>query len=263
MVEQTVIDGWLPPKPKGEWHCLVACEESQTVTTELRKRGHIAWSCDLQPCSGGHPEWHIYGDCLPLLNGKCAFTTQDGHTHTQAERWDLIIAHPPCTHLAVSGAAWFERKREDGSQREAIEFFCKFLSIDCDRVAIENPVGIISGDYIRQWFPDMATKYGLPKKPTQTIQPWEFGEKYAKATCLWLKGLERLVGFVEKAPEMDYFEWIDNKTGKKERQPKWYADAFRLPPDERSRVRSKTFPSVAKAMAEQWTDAAEEGKDEE
>lgn len=252
--QQMTFEGFFPPKPEGAWHCLVACEESQTVTTELRKLGHIAWSCDLQKCSGKHPEWHIQGDCLPLLNGNCIFVTEDGRTHKQTGKWDLIIAHPPCTHLAISGASWFERKRNDGSQRKGVEFFCKFFDIDCDRVAIENPVGIISGEYITQWFPDLAIKYGLPREPTQTIQPWEFGDEYYKTTCLWLKGLDRLIGFVEVPPPMEYVEWTDKKTGEKKRQLKWYLDSLELPPDERSRVRSKTFPGVARAMARQWTE---------
>ena len=153
----------------------------------------------------------------------------------------------------MSGAAWFETKREDGRQREGLELFCKFLDVECERVAIENPVGIVSGDYVAQWFPDLAERYGLPKAPTQTIQPWEFGDNYAKSTCLWLRNLEPLVGFVEVPPEMEFVEWTDKKTGKKKRQAKWYTDALGLPPEERSRVRSKTFPGIAKAMAEQWT----------
>lgn len=174
------------------------------------------------------------------------------HTHTQASKWDLIIAHPPCTHLAVSGAAWFDKKREDGRQREAIEFFCKFFNVDCDKVMIENPVCIISGDYVREHYPDLAEKYGLPREPTQIIQPWQFGDNYEKTTCLWLKGLEPLEPSETQKPELEWFEWTDSKTGKKKRQPKWYADAWKLPPKERARVRSKTSPGIAKAMAEQW-----------
>ena len=106
---------------------LVACEESQAVTIELRKLGHEAYSCDIEPCSGGHPEWHIMEDVLPLLNGDCEFRTVDGVLHKTVGKWDMIIAFPPCTHLAVSGAAWFEKKREDGRQRDGIEFFMKFI----------------------------------------------------------------------------------------------------------------------------------------
>ena len=227
---------------------LVACEESQAVCTAFREKGHKSFSCDIIPCSGGRPEWHIMQDVLPLLNGCCTFNTADGVSHSIESQWDMIIAFPPCTHLAVSGAAWFERKREDGRQRWGIEF----LNADCERISIENPVGIISGDYIPKWFPDLAEKYDLPRKPTQIIHPWMFGDNYSKSTCLWLKGLNPLVPAVTEQPELEWFEWTDSKTGKKKRQPKWFADAWHLPPEERAKVRSKTFPGIAKAMAEQW-----------
>ena len=175
----------------------------------------------------------------------------DGLRH-YVPKWDMIIAFPPCTHLAVSGARWFEEKRADGRQREGIEFFCEFLNVDCEKVVIENPVGIISGDYVKKWFPDLAEKNGLPKTPTQIIHPWMFGDNYSKQTCLWEKGVEPLVPIVNEQPEFEYYEWVDKKTGRKKRQNKWYFDAFKLPPDERAKVRSKTFPSVAKAMADQW-----------
>lgn len=215
---------------------LVACEESQRVTIELRKLGHEAYSCDILPCSGGHPEWHLQQDVSPLLKQK----------------WDMIIAFPPCTHLAVSGAAHFEKKLLDGRQREAIEFFCKFLECDCKHIAIENPVGIISGNYITKHFPDLAEKYKLPIKPTQIIHPWQFGDNYEKTTCLWLKGLPPLKPLTDIKPKMEYFEWVDKK-GRYKRQPKWYYDALKLPMRERAIVRSKTFLGIAKAMAEQWT----------
>ena len=231
---------------------LIACEESQRVCIAFREKGHIAFSCDILPCSGGHPEWHILGDVLPLLNGNCDFVTMDGVKHRIDGKWDLIIAFPPCTHLAVSGAAWFEKKRADGRQKDGIEFFAKFLNADCDRIAIENPVGIISGDYIPKWFPELAVKYGFPIKPTQKIHPWMFGDNFSKTTCLWIKGLPALTPLITEQPELEWFEWIDSKTGKKKRQPKWFADAWKLSPEERSKVRSKTFPGIAKAMAEQW-----------
>ena len=231
---------------------LVACEESQEVCKAFRERGHRAFSCDIMDCSGGHPEWHIKGDVLPLLNGRCEFTLADRQTDRQTDRWDIIIAFPPCTHLCVSGAMFFEKKREDGRQREGVEFFCKFLEADCDKVAIENPIGIISGNYVAEYYPDLAEKYGLPKKPTQVIQPWMFGDNHAKSTCLWLKGLRELEPEVTEEPALEWFDWIDGKTGKKKRQPKWYADAFHLSAEERARVRSKTFPGIARAMAEQW-----------
>ena len=231
---------------------LIACEESQRVCIAFRDKGHNAFSCDILSCSGGHPEWHICGDVLPLLNGNCAFRTMDGVKHRIDGKWDLIIAFPPCTHLAVSGAAWFEKKRADGRQKDGIEFFAKFLNADCDRIAIENPVGIISGDYIPKWFPELAAKYGFPIKPTQKIHPWMFGDNFSKTTCLWIKGLSALTPLITEQPELEWFEWIDSKTGKKKRQPKWFADAWKLSPEERSKVRSKTFPGIAKAMAEQW-----------
>lgn len=225
---------------------LLACEESQAVCIEYRKLGHEAYSCDIVECSGGHPEWHITQDVLPLLNGHCSFKTTDGEEHTVEGKWDMIIAFPPCTHLAVSGAAWFEKKREDGRQRWGIEFFGQFLNADCDKIAIENPVGIISGNYIKQWFPDLADKYNLPRKVSQKIHPWQFGDSFEKTTCLWLKGLPELV----PTNIVDRGEFITHKSGKV--KPKWFADAFSLPPEERAKVRSKTFPGIARAMAEQW-----------
>ena len=173
--------------------------------------------------------------------------------HKIESKWDMIIAFPPCTHLAVSGARHFEKKREDGRQREGIEFFCQFLKADCDKISIENPIGIISGDYIPNWFPDLAEKYGLPIKPNQIIHPWMFGDNYSKSTCLWLKGLNPLVPLVVEEPELEWKEWVD-KNGRKKRQPKWFFDALvnAKTAEERSKIRSKTFPGVAKAMAEQW-----------
>lgn len=225
---------------------LIACEESQRVCMAFRAKGHNAFSCDIMECSGGHPEWHIQADVIPLLNGFCEFKTMDGQTHKITSKWDMIIAFPPCTHLAVSGAAWFEKKRADGRQREGIEFFCQFLNVDCERVVVENPVGIISGDYIPKHFPDMAKKYGLPIKPAQTIQPWMFGDPFEKKTCLWLRGLPPLESINAVEPP-ERAKFASGKT-----MPAWYADAWRLPPDERAKIRSKTFPGIAKAMAEQW-----------
>ena len=141
---------------------LVACEESQAVTREMRRLGHEAYSCDIQPCSGDHPEWHLQVDALELLKLK----------------WDMIIAHPPCTHLCSSGARWFtEGKKPRCLQEEAAEFFMKFAHADCPRIAIENPIGV------------MSTMY---RRPDQIIQPWQFGHGETKATCLWLKGLPNL-----------------------------------------------------------------------
>lgn len=238
---------------------LVACEESQRVASEFRKLGHEAYSCDIVDCSGGHPEWHIKEDVLPLLGGGI-FKTCDGNEHV-VDRWDCIIAFPPCTHLALSGATYFEKKRKDGRQREGIEFFCKFLEADCDHIAIENPMGIIGGgNYIKGHYPDLAARYSLPRPYSQTIQPWMFGDNHRKTTCLWLKGLPELITDVNEEPELEFFEWIDGKTGKKKKQPKWYYEALTKSktPEERATLRSKTFPGVAKAMAEQWSKYLEE-----
>lgn len=232
---------------------LVACEESQAVTSELRKLGHEAYSCDIIEQSGGHPEWHIQEDVLPLLNGNCMFKTTDNVVHNVEEKWDMIIAFPPCTHLAVSGAMHFEKKRKDGRQRDAIEFFMKFLNADCDKIAIENPIGIISGDYISKWFPDLQEKYNFPIKPSQIIQPWMFGDNQPKSTCLWIKGMKDLVPLVTEEPEMEYIEWVSKK-GVKKRQAKWFYDALKLSPTERAKVRSKTFNGIAENMAKQWTE---------
>lgn len=181
---------------------LVACEESQAVTVELRKQGHEAFSCDLLPCSGGHPEWHLQTDVLQLLKMD----------------WDMIIAFPPCTDLAVSGARWFEEKKRNGSQQMSIGFFLQIANANCDRIAIENPIGIMSSQF---------------RKPDQIIQPWQFGHGETKATCLWLKGLPLLV-------PTDIVEGRDQRI-------------WKLPPSaDRAKLRSKTFPGVAKAMAAQW-----------
>ena len=234
---------------------LVACEESQAVTIELRKLGHDAFSCDIIKCSGGHPEWHIMQDVIPLLDGRCDFKTMDGIEHSIDEKWGLIIAFPPCTHLAVSGAAWFEKKRNDGRQKDAIEFFCQFLNADCDRISIENPVGIISGKYIPKWFPDLAEKYNLPIKPTQIIQPYEYGHAAKKTTCLWLKGLPNLVptnivdhGDFYISPDGRKYSVgasADMARDEKEKIFSWNDPRTAL-------IRSKTYTGIAKAMAEQW-----------
>lgn len=223
---------------------LVACEESQRVTMEFRNLGHEAYSCDIIDCSGGHPEWHIKQDVLPLLNGKCEFKTCDGVNHKVDGTWDLIIAFPPCNHLAVSGAKHFEKKRADGRQRDGLEFFCKFFDIDCDHVAIENPVNIVSGDYAGKWFPDITERYGLPRKPTQRLQPYQFGDPFEKLTCLWLKGLPELkeTNVVTPPPRQVV---ASGKT-----LPRWYSNCG----GDRKKNRAKTFPGVARAMAEQWSE---------
>ena len=232
---------------------LVACEESQAICKAFRAIGIEAYSCDIQECSGGHPEWHIMDDVLPLLDGRCKFNTSDGLEHEIEGKWDLIIAHPPCTHLAVSGAAHFAKKRQDGRQKEAIEFFMQFMNADCNKIAIENPIGIISGDYIGKYFPDLQKKYGFPIKPSQIIHPWQFGDEFEKSTCLWLKNVPNLepTKIVGKG-EMK--EWVDKKTGKIKKQPKWFFDALidTKNAQERAKIRSRTFPGIAKAIAEQY-----------
>lgn len=194
---------------------LIACEESQAVTNEMRKLGIEAYSCDIEPCSGGHPEWHIQSDVIPLLK----------------EEWDMIIAFPPCTHLAVSGAAWFKQKQQDGRQQQGIDFFMQFVNINCFYVAIENPVGIMSTIW---------------RKPDQIIQPFEYGDPFSKKTCLWLKNLPPLVptNIVEKGEQVRY------ASGKS--MPKWYADLRGLLAKTRKTLRSRTFNGIAKAMALQW-----------
>lgn len=205
---------------------LVACEESQEVCKAFRSLGHEAYSCDIQDCSGGHPEWHKKQDVIPLLY----------------RQWDLIIAFPPCTDLAVSGARWFDEKRRDGRQQRSIEFFMEFVKAPCKHIAIENPIGIMSSVY---------------RKPDQIIQPYQFGHPVSKRTCLWLKGLPLLYptnvvrpgktdkyGFTEGAPLQmardengKIISWNDPRTAK---------------------LRSKTFPGIARAMAEQWSEYLKE-----
>ena len=217
---------------------LVACEESQRVCIEFRKRGHEAYSCDLQECSGGHPEWHIQGDALALINGHCEFKTMDGVWHGLDRKWDMLIAFPPCTYLTVTGNRWFnvERYGEKAIQRhkdreEAVKFFMAFANADCPRIAIENPIG------------HMSTAY---RKPDQIIHPYMFGDPARKATCLWLKGLKPLEPTNIVEPVI-----IKYKNGKGTDNP-WHMDTMGLPPDERAKQRSKTFPGIAKAMADQW-----------
>lgn len=238
---------------------IIACEESQAVCIEMRKLGHRAFSCDIIDCSGGHPEWHIMQDVLPLLNGRCSFRTMDGKEHKVDGKWDMIIAFPPCTDLASSGAKHFEKKRADGRQRASIEFFCQFLIADCDRIAIENPMGIISGgEYIKTHFPDLAEKYGLPRRYDQRLQPWWFAENeddkenyHEKTTCIWLKGLPHIV-----APAVSFEHPMRFVTTTGKSFPAWYSKTSLRGRGNRQRVRSKTFPGIAKAFAEQWAGRA-------
>lgn len=181
---------------------LVACEESQAVCIAFREKGHEAYSCDILPCSGGRPEWHIQGDAIEAMTSS---------------NWDMVIAFPPCTDLAVSGARWFPEKVKNGSQQKSIDFFMTFANYD-GRIAIENPIGI------------MSTRY---RKPDQIIQPWQFGHGETKATCLWLKGLAPL-----KPTNI-----VEGREGR----------IWKMPPSiERARLRSKTYEGIARAMADQW-----------
>ena len=152
---------------------LVACEESQEVCKAFRAKGHEAYSCDIQPCSGGYPEWHIQADAIPLINGHCTFITTDGIKHEIKSQWDILIAHPPCTHLAVSGARWFkEGKKPMYLQDEAAEFFMKFINAKCEKIAVENPVCV------------MSTRY---RKPDQIINPYQFGHPERKKDLSMVK----------------------------------------------------------------------------
>ena len=192
---------------------LIACEFSGTVRDAFTKLGHDAWSCDLEPSET--PGNHYQGNVLAILN----------------EGWDLMIAHPPCTHLAVSGARHFAKKIADGRQQEGIDFFMKLVDSNIPRYAIENPIGIMSSKY---------------RKPDQIVNPWEYGHKVTKATCLWLKNLPKLTptNIVDKG------EIWTAKSGKQ--MSKWYYDTSCLPPKEREKARNKTFQGIADAMAEQW-----------
>lgn len=199
---------------------LVACEESQEVCKAFRALGHEAYSCDIEPCSGGHPEWHLQCDALEIIK----------------MRWDLIIAHPPCTYLTNAGNKWFkaefkERFPDRENQREAaVQFFMSFWNVDCPRVAIENPQGIMSSRF---------------RKPDQYIEPYMFGDAEKKKTGLWLRGLPALTPTEVVEPVI-----IECASGA--REPRWHMETMHLPPKERSKTRSKTFPGIARAMAEQW-----------
>ena len=197
---------------------LIACEESQVVTKEFRKRGHEAYSCDIIECSGGKPKWHIKDDVLKIIN----------------DDWDMMIAFPPCTHLAVSGAAWFKEKRKDGRQQEGIDFFMDIINAPIEKIAVENPIGIMSSIY---------------RKPDQIIQPYYFGDREQKTTCLWLKNMPKLFHFKEDTlfdnkthTDVDY---IYSRVGKKYTRIHWIGGGH-------GKTRSKTFPGIAKAMGKQW-----------
>ncbi len=219
---------------------LIACEESQRVCTEFRKLGFNAFSCDIESCSGGHPEWHIKGDVLGLLNGNCTFITQDTTFYEIKDRWDMIIAFPPCTYLSNVGTRHFSPKfntpekiksREEKRQ-QGFEFFMSIANANCDKIAIENPVGYCSNNY---------------RKPDQYIQPYYFGDPYRKKTCLWLKNLPNLepTNIVDICDLRTYTQ----KNGKQKTFSDWYNKGGK----DRQKNRSKTFKGIAKAMAEQWS----------
>ena len=208
---------------------LVACEESQAVTKELRRLGHEAYSCDIEPCSGGHEEWHIQGDVIPLVNGNCEFKTVDGTKHSIKEKWDMLICHPPCTYLSNAGARHLWKNHELNQERykkglEAKDFFMKLYNADCNMIAVENPIP--------------SKIYELPKY-SQIIQPYEYGHPFSKKTCLWLKGLPKL-----KPTKIISKEEIQST--------KIAGNWFNKGGKERQKNRSKTFTGIAKAMAKQW-----------
>ena len=215
---------------------LIACEESQIVCKAFRERGHEAYSCDIQEPSGGHPEWHIHGDAIAALDGG-VITTMDGKQHDVC-KWDLLIAHPPCTYLTVTGNRWFNEERYGDKARqrkelrnEAANFFMSFINADVDKIAVENPIGYMSTVY---------------QKPSQIIHPYMFGDPARKATCLWLKGLPKLTPTDMVEPVIIHYQ-----NGNGTDNP-WHMDTLKLPPNERAKARSKTFPGIAAAMAEQW-----------
>jgi hypothetical protein len=219
---------------------LCACEETQAVTIEMRKQGHEAYSCDIIECSGGHPEWHIRWDALALINGNCSFMTTDGELHSIEGKWDMIIAFPPCTYLSNAGACrLYPKKGQLDMDRykkglEAKEFFLKFLNADCSRIAVENPVS--------------SSVFQMPKH-SQEIQPYQYNDDgthpYTKKTRLWLKGLPLLSPTTPNCKPVG--PYVPAGTGRKDRSK--YGSAKR---GEDAKNRSKTFPGIAKAMAEQW-----------
>ena len=230
---------------------LIACEESQRVCCEFRKLGHNAFSCDIEPCSGGHPEWHIQYDVIPLLNGNCDFKTVNGDLHHVIGKWDMIVAFPPCTYLTNAGRRHFSPKCNTPEKinkrlkfrKDAADFFMKIANADCNKIAIENPVG-----YMNTYF----------RKPDQIIHPYYFAKSeddfdnyQMKRTCLWLKGLPMLKKVSNLPKPLPVYFNIDKKGKKKNR---YWCEALSVKggQKERAKERSKTFPGVAKAMSEQW-----------
>lgn len=214
---------------------LVACEESQRVTIEFRNLGHNAFSCDIINSSGGHPEWHINQDVIPLLNGNCSFITEDGKSHFISNKWDMIISFPPCTYLTIAGNQMLSEHLRTFHQISirknqrllAAQFFLEFTKADCERIAIENPVGYMNSYYC---------------KPDQIIHPYFFGDNSLKRTCLWLKGLPVLQPTkILPKPKPIYI----SPCGKQ----RYFVETV-----SNSKIRSKTFPGIANAMATQWSD---------
>ena len=214
---------------------LVACEESQAVCKAFRELGHEAYSCDIQECSGGHPEWHILGDVLPLLDGYCFFQTMDKQWHDIKGKWDLIIAHPPCTYLSKAGG---NRLRINGEIQQprfekdmaAAKFFMEFIEADCPRIVVENPIPL--------------KIFGLSQY-SQIIQPFMFGDPWMKTTCLWLKGVPPLMATDIVVPTGKWVNSTDHRRVK-------VRDEWQTSGKKSQKERSKTFPGIAKAMAEQW-----------
>lgn len=231
---------------------LIACEESQAVCKEMRRLGHECYSCDIIECSGGHPEWHIMQDVLPLLNGNCKFKTMDGIEHTINGKWDMIIAFPPCTYLTNCATRShsvrctpLEKINERTLKRiSAMNFFMNFVDADCDKIAIENPIGVMNTCY---------------RKPNQVINPYMFAESESdrqnyvtKSTCLWLKNMPELIG--NNLPKPDNAKIFGVRPNG--RAFTWEEKLCRA--GGASLARSKTFPGIAKAMAEQWAGKADD-----
>jgi len=231
---------------------LVACEESQAITKELRKLGHEAYSCDLLDCSGGRPDWHFKCDVFKVIKNNGG-VLQNGQLVKGNKKWEMMIAHPPCTYLAVSGARWYYHPEDKDKpikdrkphplhekraefREDAVKFFLKLWHVKIDKVVIENPIGIMS----TRLFP-----------PTQIVHPWMFGDKASKATCLWIRGLDKLI--INNDKIVDKGDYLEFPSGKK--MQKWYAEALSKAktPEQRRTLRSKTFPGMASAMAKQWT----------
>lgn len=216
---------------------LIACEESQAVCIEFRKRGHEAYSCDTQKCSGGHPEWHIHGDIFDIINGGW-FYTENG-IESKVKKWDMLIGFPPCTYISYVGTRHWNNPGRLEKRIAALDFFAKLWLAPIEKICLENPKGCAS--------PTIA-------KYSQLVNPYYFGDSFSKPTCLWLKGLPTLVhvkedNLFEKSTHVDKGEFVEfvTKKGTIKKESKWYREL-----GGNSKERSKTFPGIAKSMAEQW-----------